>query len=72
MQPKEKLIHLEGPERPWEVLGADIIPYVIKKYLCIVDLYNKFSIIKMMKGLSADNLILTCKVIFWNGGCPRT
>ena len=27
-------------------------------YLCIVDFHSKFSVIKMMKGLSADSLIL--------------
>ena len=63
MQPKEKIIHHEILLRPWEVLGIDIFQ-LNKKYLCIVDYHSKFPVIKRMEGLSAENLIVTMKVIF--------
>ena len=40
-------------------------------YLCIVDYHRKFSLIKKMEDLSADSLILTCKVIFSEYWIPK-
>ena len=37
-----------------------------KKYLCMIDYHSKFPIIKKSKGLSADSLILECKIFFQN------
>ena len=34
-----------------------------KNYLCIIDYHSKFPVVKRMKGLSAENLITTAKVI---------
>ena len=42
-----------------------------KQYLCIVDYHNKFPIIKKTADLSADSLILNCKIIFAEYGIPR-
>ena len=58
------MIHYDIPVRPWDVIGADIITHNNKYYLCIVDYQNKFPIIKKTEDLSADSLILTCKIIF--------
>ena len=64
-QPKEKIIHHDIPARPWDVVGADMFNINNKNYLCMIDYHSKFSIIKKTKGLSADSLILACKIIFF-------
>ena len=69
-QLKEKMIHHDIPLRPWEVLGADVFHFNNKNYLCIVDCYSKFPVIKRMEGLSTDCLITTTKVIFAEYGIP--
>ena len=42
-----------------------------RQYLCNVDYHSKFSIVKMIKGISADSLILTCKITFAEYGVPK-
>ena len=42
-----------------------------KNYLCVVDCHSKFSVIKRMEGLSAENLITTVKIIFAEYGIPH-
>ena len=66
MQPKERLIYHEIPGRPLDVAGTDNFSLYNKNYLCIVDYHSKFPVIKKMEGLSADSLILVCKVIFFS------
>ena len=41
-----------------------------RNYLCIVDYHSKFPVIKKAEDLSADSLILTCKIIFSEYGLP--
>ena len=53
------------------MLGADIFQLNDKNYLCIVDYYNKFPVIKRMEGLSSKNLITTVKIIFAEYGIPH-
>ena len=40
-------------------------------YLCIVDCQSKIPVIKKTENLSADSLILTCKIIFSEYGLPK-
>ena len=54
----------ETPFRPWECVRADIFAITNKHYLCIVDYQSRFLVIKQVNGLSVDNLIKTCKIIF--------
>ena len=63
-QPKDKIIHYDILAKPWEVIGADMVTLNNKLYLCILDYHSKFPIIKKTEDLSADSLILLCKVIF--------
>ena len=65
MQPKEKIIHHEVPGKTWELVGADIFTLHNKIYLHIVDYQSKFSVIQKMEDLSAESLILACKIIFF-------
>ena len=61
---KVKPIQHDIPGKQWESVGTDIFMLNNKTYLCIVDYHRKLPIIKLTDGLSADNLIKTCKVIF--------
>ena len=69
-QPKEKIIHHGILLRPWEELGVDKIHLNNKNYLCIIDYYSKFPVIKGMDGLSAESLITRVKVIFVEYSIP--
>ena len=71
MLPKKRVIHHNIPLRPWEVVGIDIFHFNNKNYLCIVDYISKFSMIKRLEGLSAENLINAVKVIFVEYGIPH-
>ena len=42
-----------------------------KHYLCIANYYSKLPVIKKPEYLSADSLILTCKVISTEYGLPK-
>ena len=70
-QPKDKVIHHDIPVRLWEVISADTFTLNNKHYLYIVDYHSKFPIIKKTEDLSADSLILMCKVIFAEYGLPK-
>ena len=63
-QPKDKMIHHDIPERPWDVIDVDMLTLNNKHYLCIVAYHSKFPVIKKAEDLSAKSLILTYKVIF--------
>ena len=65
------MIHHNIPVRPWDIIGTDMFTLNNKHYLCIVDYHSKFPIIKKAEDLSADSLILTCKVIFSEYGIPK-
>ena len=57
--------------RLWDIIGADMFTLDNKQYLCIVDYHSKFPIVKKLKDLSADSLILTCKFIFAEYSIPK-
>ena len=70
-QPKDKMMYLDIPSRPWEVIGTGMFTLNNKHYLCTVYYHNKFSIIKKTEDVSAHSLILTCKVIFAEYRLPK-
>ena len=53
------------------MIGVDMFTFNNKHYLCIVEYHSKFLIIKQAEDLSADSLILTCKIIFEEYGIPK-
>ena len=57
--------------RPWDIIGADMFTLNKKQYLYIVDYHSKFLIIQKTEDLSADGLILTCKIIFEEYRIPK-
>ena len=71
MQPKDRIIQHEILGIPWEVIGADKFSLYIKDFYCIVGYHSNFPVIKKTKSLSADSLILECKVTFQSMGYPR-
>ena len=68
---KGKIIHHNIPSKPWEVVAAYMFTLQHKFNLCIVDYYSKFLVIKKMEDLSADSLILVCKIIVSEYGLPK-
>ena len=71
IQPREKIKHRDIPGKPWEVVGADMFILNNKNYLCIVDYHSKFPIVKREEDMSAESLILACKVIFSEYRLPK-
>ena len=59
------------PVGPWDRIGFDMFTLNNKHYLCIIDFLSKFPIIKKAGDLSANSLILTCKVIFAEYRVPK-
>ena len=64
------MVHHDTSEA-MEMLGADVLHFNNKNYLCIVDYHSKFPVIKRMEGLSSASLIATTKVIFAEYGIPH-
>ena len=59
------------PSKTMGSIGADMFTLNNKCYLCIVDYHSKFPVIKKTENLSADSLILMCKVIFAEYRLPK-
>ena len=38
----EALIQHEIPERPWQIVGIDLLEYRSRDYILLVDYYSKF------------------------------
>ena len=78
-QPKDKIILHHILAKPWQIVGVDMFTlkinttftFYLQYYLCIVDYHSKFPVIKKSEDLSADSLILTCKVIFTEYWLPK-
>ena len=71
MQLKEKISHHEIPDKPWEVVGADMFTLHIRNYLLCSGLSQQVPSLQKMQDLSAGSLILTCKIIFSKYGLPK-
>ena len=69
--PKDKIIHHDILAKLWEVITADMFTLNNKYYLCIIDYHSKFPIIKKTEDMSADSIIIMCKVIFAEYGLPK-
>ena len=67
----KKLIHHEISGQLWEVIGANMCTLYNRNYICIVDYHSNFPGIKKTEDLSADSLIIICKIIFSEFGLPK-
>ena len=65
------MVHHEISGKPWEAIGVDMFTLHSRSYPCIVDHHSKFSVITKMEDISADSLILACKITFQNMAYPR-
>ena len=70
-QRRESMILHEIPERPWMKIGADIFQLGRHDYLCLVDYYSKFPVIRQLKGKTADAVIINLKSVFAEYGIPQ-
>lgn len=68
--PKEPLICVELPDRPWSKIASDIFVYQQNHYLLIVDYYSKWPEIMILKDLSSFQVINSLKSIFSKYGIP--
>ena len=64
-QPQEKIIHNGIPGKLFEVKTNN------KTSFCIVDSHSKFPIEKRAEDMSAESLIIICKVMFSEYGLPK-
>ncbi|XP_062574843.1 uncharacterized protein K02A2.6-like [Saccostrea cucullata] len=68
--PKEPLIPLEVPDRPWANISADIFEYENQQYLVSVDHYSKWPEVVKLPGLSSYATIQCLKSQFSRNGLP--
>lgn len=67
-QKKQPMIPHELPSHVWKTVGADIFYYEKKPYLCVIDYYSKFPIIRRLEKETSADLIDTFKGIFSEHG----
>ena len=53
------------------MVGADIFMINGKTFMCIADYYSKFSIVKIVNSLLADDLVQITKLIFAEYGLSK-
>ena len=70
-QQKEPMIPHEIPLRCWQKLGVDIFDYGGNSYLCVVDYFSKFPIIRLLKDKTATTVNIHLKSIFAEQGIPE-
>ena len=71
MQPKYKMVQYKLPGKPWKIIKVDLFNLNNRNFLSIVDYFRKFPIIMCAEKLSADSLIVCCKVVFAEYGLPK-
>lgn len=69
--PREPLVPHPVPDRPWEVVAADIFELKGQNYLLVVDYYSKFMEITPLNRLYSTNIIVALKMIFSRFGIPK-
>ncbi|XP_062570398.1 uncharacterized protein K02A2.6-like [Saccostrea cucullata] len=68
--PKDPLIPLEVPDRPWANISADIFEFENQQYLVSVDHYSKWPEVAKLPGLSSYATIQCLKSQFSRNGLP--
>ena len=68
--PKEPLISLELPDRPWANISADIFEFENQQYLISVDHYSKWPEVAKLSGVSSYATIQCLKSQFARNGLP--
>ena len=69
---KEPLMPSDIPERPWEVVGADLFEWNQHQYLLIVDYLSRYIEIAKLSSTTSAAVIQHLKSIFARHGIPST
>ena len=69
-QPKEPLMTVETPSRPWEKIGVDLFSFDNKDFLITVDYFSNYSEIDKLNKTLASTVVLKLKSHFTRYGCP--
>ena len=69
-QPKEPLMPQKVPNRPWEMVGTDILELESQNYLVIVDYYSGFFELDYLTSTKSTSVITRLKSQFARHGIP--
>lgn len=69
-QRRETMILHDIPDKPWFKIGADIFQLGSQDYLCLVDYFSKFPVIRLLKTKTAQSVITNMKSVFAEYGIP--
>ena len=69
-QPKETLISVESPSRPWKRIGVDLFTFDNKDFLITVDYFSNYWEIDKLNNTLASTVVLKLKSHFARYGCP--
>lgn len=69
--PRQPLQPHPLPDRPWQVLAADIFEIKEKRFLLVVDYYSKYVEIAQLQNLQSATTIKALKDIFSRFGIPQ-
>lgn len=58
------------PELPWNKVGMDILEFKNKSYVVVVDFYSHYPELRLMRGKTANDVIMALKSIFAVHGIP--
>ena len=70
-QRHEPLRPTELPQRPWQLLGADLCSYEGKDYLVVVDYYSRWIEVRYLHSTTATAVINKLRLIFSTHGIPE-
>ncbi|XP_031335291.1 uncharacterized protein K02A2.6-like [Photinus pyralis] len=71
LDPVEPLIPSELPQRPWQVVGTDLLKLSGQWFLIVADYYSRFFEIAKLKNLTSECVITHMKSIFARYGVPE-
>ena len=69
-QPKEPLMSVETPSRPWEKIGVDLFSFDNKDFLIKVNYFSNYWEIDKLNNTLASTVVLKLKSHFARYGCP--
>ena len=71
VQPTEPLVSSPTPDRPWQVIGADLAQHGRHTYLILVDYYSRFPEVVTLTSTTSAKLVSVLHSIFARHGVPE-
>lgn len=68
---KEPLISHPIPNRPWQIVGTDLLTWNSDHYIVVVDYYSRYFDLEKLKSTTAAAVILKLKKVFAAHGIPE-